>query len=158
MTLTRPPNPLDFQDTRTLGQAPPKRLWAACRSSARLQSRSWSRPSRGNVRDSGRYLSGLGISNVLKKSTNLVLAVPFASSGPSRCPRTPRSNPRMSIGCILGVLGFPAPSAHLAGKKKASTIKEDWILLPRVQTASFRERGCLTAPYHVTSKGSRSAF
>lgn len=75
---------------------------------------------------------------------------------PFSVPTHPRSNPRMSIECILGELGFPAPSAHLAGKKGASSIKEakteDWLLLPRGQ--SSRERGCSTAPYHVTSKGS----
>lgn len=43
----------------------------------------------GNVRDSSRYLFGLGISSVRKKVHNLVLAGPLASSGPSRCPRTP---------------------------------------------------------------------
>lgn len=89
-----------------------------------------------------------------EKVHKLVLAGPLASSGPSRCPRTPQSNPRMSIGCILGVLGFPAPSAHLAGKKKASTIKEavDWqhykgggglaSSCHGGQSASSRERGC----------------
>lgn len=159
-TLTRRPNPLDSRDagagvlkTALWGFSPPRG------SSPGLGDRP-----RGECPGLRvyRYLFGLGISSVWKKSTNLVLAARLASSGPSRCPRTPDSNPRMSIECILGVLGFPAPLCPLSWQEESQHYKggQGQGLASSCHEVRRRalEKGCLTVLYHVTSKGNPSVF
>lgn len=147
----RSPGPWDRRPENSVA-GPPSR--------APLQSGSWGRPSRGMSGTRVGIFFGLGISSVWKKVHTVSPRCPPRLLRPFSVPTHPRSNPRMSIGCILGVLGFPAPSARLAGKKKASAIKgpRTGVLLPRGQTASSRERGRLTVLYHVTSKGNPAVF
>lgn len=125
-TLTRSHNPLDSRDTGTgvlktalRGLSPPRG------SSPGLGDRPG-----GECPGLGSVSFWPGNFQRVEKVHKLSPRCPPRLLRPFSVPTHPRSNPRMSIGCILGVLGFPAPSAHLAGKKKASAIKEarakDW--------------------------------